>query len=317
MANFALTTPVAFIIFNRPEVTTRVFAEIARARPSRLLVIGDGPRADRAGEAERVKQARAIVQRVDWPCEVLKNFSEVNLGCRERVSSGIDWIFEQVEEAIILEDDCLPHASFFRYCQELLARYRDDQRIGLISGDNFQFGRRYSEDSYYFSKYVHIWGWATWRSRWQTSYDVTLRQWPRIRDQDLLVDLIRDEDEIDYWRDVFERVYQGQVGTWDYQWVFANWLSGRLAVLPAVNLISNIGFGANATHTVGGSRLAELTVEAMQFPLIHPVGMMRNSRADRFSDRNVVRPTLWRRAAYRLRGKFGQLAAWPATSRSI
>jgi len=256
--DFQLTTPVAFIIFNRPDTTERVFAEIAKAKPTKLLVIGDGARVNRPEEAEKVAAARAIIQRVDWECEVLTNFSEVNLGCKRRVSSGIDWVFEQVEEAIILEDDCLPDPSFFCFCQELLERYRHDQRIGLISGDNFQFGRRRNDDSYYFSKYVHIWGWATWRDRWAGSYDVTMAKWPRIRDEAWLTDIVGNAHEADFWSKVFERVHRGEIDTWDYQWVFANWVEGRLTILPAMNLISNIGFDANATHTTGDSELANL-----------------------------------------------------------
>ena len=149
MSDFQLKTPVAFIIFNRPDTTERVFAEIVKAKPPKLLVVGDGPRANREGDAAKVAAARAITKRVDWPCEVLTNFSEVNLGCKVRVSSGLDWVFEQVPEAIILEDDCLPHQTFFRFCEELLERYRDDQRIGMISGDNFQFGHTINDDSYF------------------------------------------------------------------------------------------------------------------------------------------------------------------------
>ncbi len=295
MTHFHLTTPVAFIIFNRPDTTSRVFAEIAKARPTRLLVIGDGPRTDRPGEAERVAATRAVIKQVDWDCEVLTNFSEINLGCKKRVSSGIDWVFEQVEEAIILEDDCLPNTSFFRYCQEMLALYRDEKRIGIISGDNFQFGRRYSEDSYYFSKYVHIWGWATWRDRWAGSYDVAISAWPRVRDEGRLIDLVGSAEEAKYWSKIFERVYRGEIDTWDYQWLFANWLQGRLNILPAVNLISNIGFGSGATHTTGGGELANMAVESISFPLLHPLGFVRNVRADHFSDQVCVRVSVWRR----------------------
>src|SRR6185369_14461868 len=167
MADWALTTPVAFIIFNRPDTTEKVFAEIARARPPKLLVIADGPRAGRAGEADRCAATRAIIDRVDWDCKVLTNYSDVNLGCKNRVASGIDWVFEQVPEAIILEDDCLPDPTFFRFCEELLIRYREDERISQICGANFQFGRKRSNDSYYFSRYNHIWGWASWRRAWQ------------------------------------------------------------------------------------------------------------------------------------------------------
>jgi len=302
MLEFELQTPVAFIIFNRPDTTERVFAEIARAKPPKLLVVGDGPRTGRPGEAEKVAAARAIIQRVDWDCEVLTNFSEVNLGCKKRVSSGIDWVFEQVEEAIILEDDCLPDITFFRFCQEMLERYRNDQRIGMISGDNFQFGRRYGDDSYYFSKYVHIWGWATWRDRWVGSYDVSMAKWPRVRDEGMIADIVGDVHEAVYWGKIFERVHRGRIDTWDYQWVFANWVNGRSSVVPAVNLISNIGFGVNATHTTGVSELENLPITPIKFPLIHPIGVYRCLRADRFSEKKCFKASLWRRICNKVIG---------------
>lgn len=302
MAEFKLTTPVAFIIFNRPDTTERVFAEIAKAKPPKLLLVSDGPRANRQDEAEKVAATRAIVQRVDWDCEVLTNFSDVNLGCKKRVSSGIDWVFEQVEEAIILEDDCLPDPTFFRFCQEMLERYRHDQRIGMISGDNFQFGRRYGDDSYYFSKYVHIWGWATWRDRWTGSYDVTMAKWPRARDAGRLLDMVGDAREAKYWGKIFERVYRGGIDTWDYQWVFANWNEGRVNVMPSANLISNIGFDQDATHTKGASDVANLPVTAMKFPLVHPAEVHRNIQADRFSDEICFRVPLWKRIRNRVAG---------------
>jgi hypothetical protein len=302
MRDFKLMLPVAFIIFNRPDTTERVFAEIARAKPPKLLVVGDGPRTGRPGEAEKVAAARAIIQRVDWDCEVLTNFSEVNLGCKKRVSSGIDWVFEQVEEAIILEDDCLPDITFFRFCQEMLERYRNDQRIGMISGDNFQFGRRYGDDSYYFSKYVHIWGWATWRDRWVGSYDVSMAKWPRVRDEGMIADIVGDVHEAVYWGKIFERVHRGRIDTWDYQWVFANWVNGRSSVVPAVNLISNIGFGVNATHTTGVSELENLPITPIKFPLIHPIGVYRCLRADRFSEKKCFKASLWRRICNKVIG---------------
>ena len=293
MPDFQLITPVVFIIFNRPDTTELVFAEIAKAKPPKLLVVGDGPRVNRAGEAEKVEAARAIIDRVDWDCEVLTNFSEVNLGCKRRVSSGIDWVFEQVEEAIILEDDCLPDPTFFRFCQELLERYRHDQRIGMISGDNFQFGRRCNDDSYYFSKYSHIWGWASWRDRWAGSYDVMMAKWPRIRDDGCLANMVDNTLEAIYWKIIFERVHRGEIDTWDYQWVFAKWVEGRMSILPAVNLISNVGFGRDATHTTWDSVLANLARKSICFPLAHPIGVFRNVKADKYVHRitimNIIR----------------------------
>lgn len=307
MSEWQLKTPVAFIIFNRPDTTERVFAEIAKAKPPKLLVVADGPRENRPGEAEKCATTRAIIERVDWPCEVLTNFSDVNLGCKKRVSSGIDWVFDNVEEAIILEDDCLPDPNFFRFCEEMLERYRHDQRIGMISGDNFQLGGRHGEDSYYFSKYVHIWGWATWRDRWHGVYDVSMAHWPMVRDNGRLPDLVFDKDEAGYWAGIFERVYQGGIDTWDYQWVFANWVEGRLSILPSVNLISNIGFGVDATHTTGTSPLANLPTEPMQFPLVHPALRARNGCADRFSDRVCFRPPIWKRILGRVVSKLNRM----------
>lgn len=295
MPDFQLTTPVAFIIFNRPDTSERVFAEIAKAKPPKLLVVGDGARVNREGEAAKVADTRAIIDRVDWPCEVLTNFSEVNLGCKIRVSSGLDWVFEQVEEAIILEDDCLPHPTFFRFCQELLEKYRDDQRVGMISGDNFQFGYHLNDDSYYFSNFNHIWGWASWRSRWQNYYDADLKHWPKIRDENRVADWSQTKAERDVLADIFENVYQGKIDTWDYQWEFCNRLNGRIAAMPNVNLISNIGFGIDATHTIGNSVRADMVVEEMIFPLKHSVAMFASKELDLRYFKNFIAATLYQK----------------------
>jgi hypothetical protein len=297
MNEFKLEVPVAFIIFNRPDTTELVFAEIAKAKPTKLLVVADGARANKMGEAEKVAATRAIIQRVDWECEVLTNFSDVNLGCKARVSSGINWIFQQVEEAIILEDDCLPDPTFFRFCQEMLVRYKHDQRIGIISGDNFQFGSKRNDDSYYFSKYVHIWGWATWRDRWQSSYDVELKKWPTVKSEKWLVDILSNKKEAKFWTSVFDRVYKGAIDTWDYQWVFANWVQSRFSVVPNQNLISNIGFSrSDATHTTGNSDEANMPVYPMYFPLSHPELIVKNLIADDFEYRTLIKRSFIKRA---------------------
>lgn len=284
----ALETPVAFLVFNRPDTTARVFQEIARARPRRLLVVADGPRPDRDGEPERCAAVRAIVERVDWPCDVRTNYSDRNLGCRGRVSSGLDWVFEEVEEAIILEDDCLPHPTFFRYCETLLDRYRDDERVMCISGDDFQRRRGDCAWSYYFSRFVHIWGWATWRRAWR-HYDVTMRAWPAARDAGLLEAVWgADRSAVAHWRAIFDAVHAGRVDTWDFQWVFACWQQGGLTVLPCGNLVSNLGFRGDATHTTGASAVAELPVRAMSFPLRAPPFVRADHVADRFTQHRIV-----------------------------
>lgn len=308
MYSFKLKTPVAFIIFNRPDTTTRVFAEIAKAKPPKLLVVGDGPRVNRPGEAEKVAAARAIIKRVDWDCEVLTNFSEVNLGCKRRVSSGLDWVFDTVEEAIILEDDCLPHPTFFRFCEELLEKYRHDERIAQIGGVNFQFGLRRTEDSYYFSRFNHIWGWASWRRTWSKHYDVDLKKWPDVRVGGWLADILDNRHEAKYWEKIFQSVYEGKIDTWDYQWTFACWVNSALTILPNVNLISNIGFGPEATHTKGLSRLANMPLDAMTFSLRHPDLIIRNAVADSFSQENhFIQGTLVRRILNRVVSELARL----------
>lgn len=239
---------IAFFVFNRPDVTRRVLARIASARPDRLFLVADGPRPDRAGEAEAVAQVREIVACVDWPCEVHRNFATENLGCRTRMSSGIDWVFSLVEEAIILEDDCLPDPSFFPYCQELLERYRHDTRVMHIGGSNFLADKLEFTDSYHFSKYPHIWGWATWRRAWRC-YDVRMSSWPKFVSAGLLKRPCPGHRERAYWTAMFQSMYGGVIDTWDYQWIYACWEQNGLAILPAVNLVSNIGGGEMATHT--------------------------------------------------------------------
>jgi len=305
MTSWQLKTPVALIIFNRPGTTERVFNEIANARPPKLLVVADGPRADRSGELEKCTETRAIIERVDWDCEVITHFSDVNLGCRKRVSSGIDWVFQQVPEAIFLEDDCLPHPDFFRYCEELLDYYRNDTRIMMISGDNFQFGESRGDSSYYFSRYIHVWGWASWRRAWKF-YDVDMPLWPKIRDSDLLDYVYLDTKEKKYWEKIFNSIYSGLIDTWDYQWAFSCWSQNGLTVLPQNNMISNIGFDADATHTKCKSELSELAAYEMKFPLKHPSCILPNVLADRYTFDKVINPSSWTRFLARTRNIFAK-----------
>jgi hypothetical protein len=286
MANWQLTTPIAFIIFNRPDLTQKVFNAIASAKPTKLFVIADGPRQHKVGETEQCTLTRSIIDAVDWPCEVFTNYSDINLGCNQRISSGLDWVFNQVEEAIILEDDCLPHPTFFQFCNELLKKYRHDERIMAISGDNFRFGRRRTPESYYFSRYNHCWGWATWRRAWQY-YDVNMKLWPDVRDQGWLKDLLNNPFAVQYWQKKFQDVHDNTIDTWDFRWTFACWIHNGLSILPNVNLVSNIGFGGSGTHTqYRKNPFANLPTEAMEFPLQHPLFMIRNHQADRFTQAN-------------------------------
>jgi len=284
MSKYNLKTPVTFIIFNRPDTARRVFAEIAKAKPPKLLVIADGPRTNHPEDAEKCAAVRAIIDRVDWDCEVLKNYSDVNLGCKCRISTGLDWVFKTVEEAIILEDDCLPDPTFFRFCEELLEKYRDDKRIAMISGDNFQFGRRRTAYSYYFSRYTHIWGWASWRRAWKY-YDVNITLWPEIRDGVWLQGFLEERKCVRYWNKIFENTYQGKIDTWDYQWLFTCWIQGMLTILPNFNLISNIGFTPEATHKSDLNTFDNMKIDSMILPILHPPFILRDSIADSITEK--------------------------------
>jgi hypothetical protein len=273
----SLSTPVAFFIFNRPQLTKTVFDVIAQARPRKLLVVGDGPRFPE--EAARCQQARDVVRAANWDCEVLTEFSPVNLGCKRRVSSGLNWVFKSEPEAIILEDDCLPDITFFRFCEELLEVHRDDDRIMMISGDNYHSCGQQMKYSYYFSRYTHIWGWATWRRAWRF-FDPDMRLWPEIRDHGWLEKVYDNPTEAEYRRLCFQRTYSGAIDTWDYAWSLACLIQGGLVIRPSKNLVSNIGSGPEATHTRHAPATAGFPRSAMTFPLRHPPFVLRDARLD-------------------------------------
>lgn len=282
-----LETPVVLIIFNRPDLTKIVFEAIRKAQPEKLLVIADGPRHNKVGEFEKCEAARSIIKLVDWDCKVISNFSQVNMGCRSRVSSGLNWVFSEVEEAIILEDDCLPAPSFFQFCKSLLQHYRYDERVMMISGNNFfdDKDNTLKNQSYYFSKYSHVWGWASWRRAWQ-HYDVEMKTWSEYKKLNLINSVCDDSRERQYWTDVFDKVFEGYIDTWDYQWLYTHWQQSGLAVLPTRNLVSNLGFRADATHTLHENSLSNLPTNDL-WELIHPPFVVRNKTAELYTFENI------------------------------
>jgi hypothetical protein len=275
-------SPILFLIFNRPYTTALVMEAIRAAHPTRLYVAADGPREGEDDE-HHCEEARRIATNVDWQCEVKKLFRDRNLGCRHGPAMAIDWFFKNEEEGIILEDDCVPSQSFFPYCTELLYRYRHDERIMCISGDNFQQGRTLTPYSYYFSRYVHCWGWGSWRRAWRL-YDSNMSSWEDYRQLRALTSWSDgDPTFVSYWTGIFDRVANGQMDTWDYQWAFTCWAQHGLTCLPVKNLVTNIGFGADATHTTSVTRASNLAREELDFPLIHPPLIARDVEADRFT----------------------------------
>lgn len=302
-----VSAPVAFFIFNRPKPTRRVFETIRRLRPPKFLVIADGAREDRPGEAALCREARAIVEAVDWPCELRTCFSDRNLGCKRRLATGLDWVFSQVEAAIILEDDTLPDPSFFTFCGELLERYRDDERVHMIRGSNFLFDDNMVPWSYYFSRFYNIWGWASWARAWRY-YDMEMRRWPRLRETDWLERQLPRADMAPLVRYFFDETHAGRIDTWDYQWMLAGWLNDAVAVTPARNLVRNIGFGADATHTLRGDhRFEKMEVAPMDFPLQHPDKLQVHDRADLLEWDNIYPQTSRRSLKQRLGKRLNRL----------
>lgn len=290
----SLNTAILFLVFNRPDTTKQVFEAIRQAKPPRLYVAADGPRKDRKDEVERVAKVREIATAVDWPCEVKTLFRDKNLGCKHAVSGAITWFFEQEEQGIILEDDCLPDDSFFRFCEELLFKYKNEDQIMTISGDNFQHKRR-TENSYYFSKYMHCWGWASWRRAW-VKYDLKMREWEQLKKENFLSDLFTSKSEQLYWNNIYDHVINKEIDTWDYQWQYSIWKENGVNILPEVNLVSNIGFGEGGTHTGGrDSDSANLKTERLDFPLRHPSQIIPHQKADHYTFEKLYSPNLWHR----------------------
>jgi hypothetical protein len=301
-----LKTAVLFLTFNRPDTTKQVFEAIRKAKPPRLYVAADGPMADKSGEWEKCERVRRIATQVDWDCEVKTLFRGENLGCKKAVSDAISWFFESVDEGIILEDDCLPTPSFFRFCEEMLERYRSDERIFMISGDNFQFGKKRTDYSYYFSRYCHIWGWASWRRSW-ANYDVQMKLWPEIKNGRWLYDILSKKKSVKYWTYIFDNVYNKKIDTWDYQMIFTCWSQNMLVILPNANLVSNIGFGIDSTHNFNPKdHRNSIPTEEMRFPLSHPPFVICDKISDKFTEKKQYKfQALHKRILRRIIKKIG------------
>lgn len=300
MNNTSPDFSVLFLIFNRPDATTRVFEAIRAAKPKKLFVAADGPRPGLQAEAEECEKTRSIINRIDWDCELHTLFRDTNLGCRAAISSAISWFFTNVEEGIILEDDCLPDESFFPYCLELLEKYRHDGRIMHIGGHNSQFGRTIGPGSYYFSQCCHIWGWASWRRVW-TLYHPEMPDYPEFINQSCFDNVYRYRDMREYYSVFFDRVYRNKLNTWDHQLSYTILKNNGLCVIPNKNLVENIGL-TSGTHTAfdNFSFIKKMAVRGLYkkltanprtqivFPLRHPDFVIPAYHADHRYFREIV-----------------------------
>jgi len=281
-------TPVLYLIFNRPAHTARSFAAIRERRPTRLFIAADGPRAHVQTDAARVAQCRALASAVDWPCEVQTLYRDENLGCRFAVSGGISWFFDHVDKGIILEDDCVPGPDFWPFCATLLERYADDPRVMCISGNNFLPTWPTTREMYYFSRYPHIWGWATWARAWVeykfVPFTPTREQ---VRTTLSNVGMLNPLSRW-WWSRTMARYLHPESSAWDYRWMYAMWMRQGLSITPLRNLVRNIGVGSEGTHTttrmyVPGAKTLDLQRSVNSVP---PV--LRNKLADAVYDVAII-----------------------------
>lgn len=275
-------TPVLFLVFRRPELTRQVLARLREARPARLFIAADGPSATRPEEAALCAEVRKIItEGVDWPCEVSTRFQDENLGCKRAVSSAIHWAFRQTERLIVVEDDCLPDLSFFTYCDELLERYADDARVMEICGANLSGVPSPGGASYHATRFGTIWGWATWRRAW-AAYDVEMKYWAGLRGTRAWRRRLTHPGEAAWRTAIYDSVARGGVDTWDIQWEFTKDAHQGLSLVPTCNLVTNLGWGAGATHTHSAQDpRAAMPAGTLSFPLSHPQELKPHEEAER------------------------------------
>lgn len=292
----AFEKPILFIIFNREDTSRKVFDEIKKIQPAKLYIAADGPRKYK-NEDEKCLNTRNIIK-IDWDCEVKTLYRNENLGCKKAVSEAITWFFENEDDGIILEDDCLPNQSFFYFCESMLNLYKNDNTVMHIGGCNFQQNQPLT--NYYFSKYVHVWGWASWKRAWQ-NYNSDLNNSQIESIKNLLNDKNRfSNDENKYWQKTLKNLIENNIDTWDYQWVFHIWQNNGLAITPPCNLISNIGFNQDATHTVAADDSANLaTLEINNFNF-EKNDIKNNVIFDTFSFKYCFKKSIYKRIINKL-----------------
>lgn len=284
-------TPILFLIFNRPEQTKKVFEAIRKIKPKQLFIAADAPRKSHHEDVARCAQCKAIVAEVNWDCELKTLYRTENLGCGAGPATAITWFFEQVEQGIILEDDCLPNESFFTFCEEMLQKYQGVKEVMMVCGTSYQ-NRPFDNYSYYFSKYTHVWGWATWRRAWD-KYNFKLNAEDELTRNQVINKTFKNKREQKLWAYNFKIIING-LDAWDYQWMYWIWKNNGLTIIPWKNLVSNIGFGEQATHTRDvDSKQAKMPRYALQ-DIIHPPKVKRNLPAERYERFQVLIPSNYR-----------------------
>jgi hypothetical protein len=277
-------TPVLLTIHSRPDTTLRVFEIISRIKPAYLFIAADGPRDHVESDKLNCAQAREIVDKIDWECELHTLFRQENLGCRMAMSTSITWFFDNVDKGIILEDDCLPEVDFFYFCDEMLERYKKNEDVFVVAGNNFQKISDLNKKSYYFSRYMHCWGWASWSRAWD-KFDNSMSNWPKMKSTNKLDEVLDDNSQVKYWTSIFDDTYCKKIDSWAYVWMYSCWYHNGMTIIPGVNLVKNIGFDDDATHTSGRQGNMASCSSGLEFPLLHPKTIMLNVDADKWTER--------------------------------
>lgn len=285
--------PVLLIPFRRPEKIKQLIEALALVRPKNIYILADGPRPGLPEEAKLCAEARRIATNISWPCQIHTHFKETNVGLTPNIVEGIDWFFSQVPMGIILEDDCIPDPTFFTFCAELLDYYKDDARIMHISGNNFQNGTTHGDGSYYFSHYSHSWGWATWRRAWH-QYHEAVANFPQYDQSKRINELPFSATAKRFWIKLLRNT-----AIWDSRWLYTTWYTGGLCILPNQSLVSNIGFGVDATHTIETTPQANIPNQALTM-INHPREVKVTIEADNYTFQTVFHVPLWKRLSIKL-----------------
>ena len=279
--------PILLLVFKIPKNIKKILKILEKIKPYKIYISADGPRQYNIDDRKLCDQTKNLFNKLNWKCLIKRNYLKSNLGCKEAVSKGISWFFKNEKSGIILEDDCIPNLDFFKFCQLNLKRYKDVKKIGCITGNNFQ-KKIDKKKTYYFSRYPHCWGWATWSRAWK-AYDKDISFWPSYKKTDNWKNYFKNNIEQKYWTKIFNNIHDNKIDSWAYPWSLCLWKNKMLTITPSVNLVKNIGFGKEATHTITDYDDQQYETNKLPKKWIHPNEIIPNFRNDELIFRNHIK----------------------------
>ena len=283
-----MTTPLLLLIFNRPKETEILIKRLSIFKPKKIYVFSDGPRTHSLTDNINCRKSKSIIEKISWKCEIKKNYQKKNLGLKKAISKGISWFFQNEKRGLILEDDCIPNRDFFEFCTWGLKKFNNDSKVGSITGNNFLNNQVKIKNSYYFSKYAHCWGWATWRNRWEL-YDKNIKFWNKWRKSKNFESIFNSKLEKKYWIKIFDNVKENNINSWAYPWNLCLWYHKKIVLTPKFNLVSNIGISKDATHTYFKNDNVSYQVKKLKKPYIKHTSMQINDMADNYVFKNHLK----------------------------